>query len=306
MDQPRPSIRCVRCGRECSDRPRVREGQGWCCTECMEVARTRPVQDHGRVSGQAPKRVAAVAAGTAPVGVADEAPTEAKSCPVCLRPLAVGSTACGGCGFDRRVGLQPWVRVRGRAIGQAAMTCGKCRYDLHGIPGVRCPECGTAATLRRRIKDIERSGRDRLIGAAVRIALLVAGMGLVALYKLSNTSPFDSTAGQYLGAALTVRLPITLAVFLMYAWMFLRLDMPVWYAAAGIAGAFGATDLVVLGIRFLDVPFVVWVFPPIVFILLAMWLLELEVVSALTVGFVAHAAATLAYWTIAKPMFGIP
>ena len=66
-----------------------------------------------------------------------------------------------------------WALFRDRSRGRRR--CPRCWYDMAGVPGLRCPECGAEQRSERRLFRTRR--RWKSAAAAVLLALLGAGVG---------------------------------------------------------------------------------------------------------------------------------
>jgi hypothetical protein len=67
-----------------------------------------------------------------------------------------------------------WSLLRDRARGRRR--CPKCWYDLAGVPGLRCPECGREARRERSLRRTRRRWRVALLGAVTGALGLVSGL----------------------------------------------------------------------------------------------------------------------------------
>jgi hypothetical protein len=61
-----------------------------------------------------------------------------------------------------------------RGVGKTGPRCPKCGYDMRGVPGLVCPECGRTAKRKQGLYRVR--GRRRLVGAAVALGLIGVGM----------------------------------------------------------------------------------------------------------------------------------
>jgi hypothetical protein len=75
-----------------------------------------------------------------PLEPADER-RSTKPCAVCRGPMAHDSPVCSLCGYDERIGFSSSSYSKPRP-GSDTFKCRKCGYDLSGLAGLICPECG--------------------------------------------------------------------------------------------------------------------------------------------------------------------
>jgi predicted Zn-ribbon and HTH transcriptional regulator len=172
MNQPGAKI-CIRCGDDCSDRPRLKDANGrYMCKACAaREGRAPPVP-------AAPAERAIPATTVAPRTPADLGPITLDDnadnaddasaiplasdtpspCPKCKATMPAGAVLCVACGHgsERFVSSPPPDPERLTRPSRLRFTvpakCPHCSYDLKGIKSERCPECGeliTPAALRR-------------------------------------------------------------------------------------------------------------------------------------------------------------
>lgn len=102
-----PAKTCQICGEDCSDRPRVRDGQGrYACKECLE--RKQRSRGTGRESGPPPATDDAALLAQL---VADAPPPQAVPCPQCGGRIDTGNVICTNCGYNTSTGEAVQTRV---------------------------------------------------------------------------------------------------------------------------------------------------------------------------------------------------
>ncbi len=102
-----PAKTCQICGEDCSDRPRVRDGQGrYACKECLE--RKQRSRGTGRESGPPPATDDAALLAQL---VADAPPPQAVPCPQCGGRIDTGNVICTNCGYNTSTGEAAKTRV---------------------------------------------------------------------------------------------------------------------------------------------------------------------------------------------------
>ena len=110
MSRADASKRCIVCGEDCSDRPRVRNAKGqYACKSCLEAKRSErppiavapPDTDNHRIAALAELEQA----------VADT-PVVGSHCPGCGKRVGPTQVICLGCGYDLVKGEERTIRVK--------------------------------------------------------------------------------------------------------------------------------------------------------------------------------------------------
>lgn len=245
---------CVLCGGDCSTVPHLRDSGGrYACAECIRLERQR------RAGAEAvqPQPVAAAEAGYAlaggsedassPIPVAPAPPPPAGDflCPVCIIRMPPDLGRCVQCGYDPKKGIQTSRKFRKTRTKEGARrpVCAKCGYDMTGVPGTRCPECGTVADFARRRYDRAESRRIALwsyLKPAIMLAVGLSGILLI----LMGTGELDM-APYYL-TKLAVFVPIGVFAFFICCVLWIGFDAPFHRVALELAGIYAIVDLISL------------------------------------------------------------
>lgn len=177
---------CVRCGRDCSSRRRVKDSGGrYLCGECLD--REQPgLGAAGPRPAAAPTSVEPIPAEPDIIPLAAEPPgaRAGAECPNCGTGVPSGAATCARCGFNRRTG---------KPLGADTPTghtvkCVQCGYSLAGLKTPRCPECGslnTPAELRRAAAG--REARDTIRNAYVKPLIMFAVGFVISVSVLGAT-----------------------------------------------------------------------------------------------------------------------
>ncbi len=249
MTPPAAAKLCVRCGVDCSNRPRVKDAQGrYVCRVCLDAkAAPAPIP---------------VADDALPIGLVEEpaaAPAGPQICPSCGSSIPHGGAICVQCGFDVRKGAKLGTD-RGQPQEQSPIPpkngkCGKCGYSIKGLKEPRCPECGTVIG---RMSDRERRRRDNAqtvkwsyLKPLIQIA---AGVGGGALLCLVKGEPVDAL--RY-AVTYAVLLPFTEIVFVACCFLWLGFDSTLHLILLRIAGVQALVCLVATVADFLPFGYLV-------------------------------------------------
>lgn len=111
-----------------------------------------------------------------------------KGCPSCDRPFEPDAVICIGCGLNLTTGRR--VTAPERATGVAALpdapvaglVCARCGYDLRGLGGKPCPECGQTPEGRRKggSGGYREERREEEIAGYWRATWMIGGIGIAA------------------------------------------------------------------------------------------------------------------------------
>ncbi|MBX3404975.1 MAG: hypothetical protein KF699_16305 [Phycisphaeraceae bacterium] len=288
---PPPAKACTRCGQDCAGKPRVKDQHGrYTCQACLDrikAERAAPAGPEPPPSAPEPEGFDVFALEPS----ADD--TRTSPCRNCGRPLPESAALCVSCGFNRKLGRvmrdndvaaaltppPPTAQPLGRRI-----KCGQCGYDLRGITGMKCPECGASALApTRREKDKENSvavAREAYIKPLIYFAV---GFGVVSLIQLFSNSPMHAVA-YAIGYAIQV--PIGVAVFWVCCLVWIGFDAPIHLTALRLAGIYALVDLADVIFKFVPIPLVGWVLPLFIYIGLLMDLLEMDLQDTVIVALI--------------------
>ncbi len=150
MDIPSPEKICVRCGEDCSSRPRIKDPRGrYYCKHCydkakaeLEAKKAEAEMDFiARELEPAPPVAPPVAP---PTESAEAPPVQPTSCPECGAALAPGAVICTNCGYNVQTGhtVEPTLVAPPAGIAVAA---GRSTWPL--VIGIVSVVFGAGGTL---------------------------------------------------------------------------------------------------------------------------------------------------------------
>lgn len=233
-------------------------------------------------------------------------------CRNCGAPLAASAVLCVSCGFNRQLGRTaregdvaaalpppgPNAPRRGRRI-----KCGQCGYDLRGITGMKCPECGASALApTRQEKDRETSAAVAREAYLKPLIYFAVGFGAVSLIQLFSQGPMHAAA-YALGYA--IQLPIGVAVFWVCCLVWIGFDAPIHLTALRLAGIYALVDLADVIFTFVPIPLVGWAVPLFIYIGLLMDLLEMDLQDAVIVALITFLVRTVITLFVVAKIYGL-
>jgi hypothetical protein len=288
---------CIRCGQDCSGKPRVKNAQGrYTCRACLKP------EEAARMGQRA--TVAAVAAPSAPgpapepddaipldlADVESAAPAAAALCPSCRSSIPYGAMVCVQCGFHVASGKQFKTRagdhlpedptIPDRAPARAK--CPKCGYDLKGLKKPRCPECGTAVLPKdpkEKARDLSReTARWAYLKPLIQFAVGFA-ISMTVLAARGHPEGIPAFAISY-----AIQVPIGCIAFFLCCLLWMGFDAPMHLTALRLAGVYALVDAATLVLGFLPVPLVPVLLILFLYVGLMAESLDLEIVDAVIVG----------------------
>lgn len=169
-------------------------------------------------------------------------------CPFCRAKLEIGERLCVACGRDP-ITYDPETSPE----DSSTRTCKQCNYDLSGITGKVCPECG-AEIRRGRVRQHELIAED-IEKSEIRKPLWIGGISVVAWFAISLINQgLLSTALQFIGYPLAVvGLGLT---YIIYSALGGGIDPPLWLIALRMAAIVPAVQLVIAVFRLANNAFV--------------------------------------------------
>ena len=210
-----------------------------------------------------------------------------RRCPGCSADVRSTTDRCGVCGFEF-----------GRPAGSGASgapgavspkkrgkkdLCASCGYDMSGLQGRRCPECGEFAPVTGRDHDRVRSiqAEHRYMQYWKPLTMFVVGMVGVALV-LTLSGEAESIPSYFIGLVMSV--PIGLATYWILCVIWIGFDEPLKVIALKLLGIYAVVDLVSVVMDQLPIPVVGWLVPTVTYIGLLASMLDLEYVEAIAVA----------------------
>lgn len=289
MDEGRVSKVCVRCGRDCAGRPRVKDAQGrYTCGECVEAIKAARARGPARAVPAAPAATEPAPADDGLIALDDE-PLPAsllgegpRTCGNCGMVLGSGAVVCMGCGFNTETGSL----VSTRLPPGEGKKCSKCGYELSGLKTSRCPECGTLNLPPRRAEQERRAAADTVRDAYLKPAIMAVVGCAIAAAVMGATEGTDAVVGYaILFAASYV---VGLVVFWACSLIWIGFDAPMHLVALQLAGVYGVTDAASSLVDLIPVmpAFLGWIIVATVYIGLLMEVMEIELQDAVILGFV--------------------
>jgi len=310
---------CVRCKRDCSSIPRLKNPQGqYICRDCYDRdalgLKDRPVRslsdpvetgaradvsnpDHATPLDEIINSGEGLGAG---LGANDDveiqvAPEDAQHAPSHAHAgvdTARDPRMCSSCGMVMHhdavicmacgMNSKTGLFLTGKPA-PAGNACVQCGYDMRGLPSPRCPECGTINTRSQRLKHqpTEQTIRDNYLRPAIYAAL-----GLAISVPIVGLSVGWSAVGPHLLHTLGAVVAGVIA-FAICAIIWLGLEAPIPVIAARMAGVVCLTSAASHfgGL----VPFLVlWiVFPVVVYVALLMDLFDIDYSDAAIITLVS-------------------
>jgi len=247
----------VRCGQDCSDRPRVKDISGrYCCKACVDLKPTVPSSAAATSSAAAPGPVPVQAAGDEAWDVGLD-PIEfepmklpgssLKLCVGCGMTLQPGSAICVTCGYNQTTGEAAGLVVAGEdKPGKAPKplrVCSKCGYDLAGLKTPKCPECGTVNYKKKRGIDLDREAAAKAHRWDYIKPLAILGVcgTIEALVLFNNYRGMPLLGATVISLA---RIPVGIAAYFVCAFAWLGFEHTFKVTIIKLLGVFAAVSMV--------------------------------------------------------------
>ncbi|MBL8990548.1 MAG: hypothetical protein JNJ48_03100 [Phycisphaerae bacterium] len=302
---------CIYCHEDCSNRPRLKDGQGrYACKACAER--------HGATGGTAGAGAAAAAAASpaeaapangadavlldlieqaGPIAVADPAGgiAEQRLCPACARAMPADAVLCTQCGFDTRKGFQKGTGVGADSRKPGITKCPHCGYDMRVLRDAKCPECGKLALPKSQKERSREASRETAISAYRTPAIMFAvgiTISLIFIAMWAQKRGVDvATSMKYYVVDYVLAVPAALLAFCIVGWLWMGFNAPLHLLAIQFAAVFAVTDavqsvmLAALPLTFL---FFMWIISVITYVGLLMQLMEMDVEDAIMLTVVMY------------------
>ncbi len=290
---------CIRCGRDCSTRPRKKDQQGrYHCQECLDQVRpiAPPHATPSPLPTPAPTQEPAVIEldeSTLPAPAADSLDANSRPCPICGRALARTDVLCTECGYNAQTGQRLTPAGRRKAAKEDAAKrgpkCAECGYSLAGIVSGRCPECGHVQGSRGAWR-----GQDRQQQRAMTrmeylkpVIMFMVANTIAAITILARGGHPADFANYMLKIAIEV--PVGAAVFWVCCLFWIGFDAPVHLTALRLAGIYAVVSAIAIFTAFFAILpvygiILAWGIPFAVYVGLISEMLEVDLPDAVAVG----------------------
>ena len=229
----------------------------------------------------------------------DDAPIPLEAEPAPARPAAkLQANVPGGSSPPRQASSAQRPAPRGGA------KCPKCGYDLAGIRGEVCPECGGKVTIAVLNAAAKRASAKQSLGKDVRRATLTA---VIALGAVAGVLAVMGEIGLYPMFLLSyaIFVPLGLAVYFGCCMAWIGFDQPWRITTLRLIAIYAVADAVALMIGMvLPVPIVGSVIAVIVSISLMMKWLDLELHDAVLVSVITFVVKLLAVGVVVGMLVG--
>lgn len=275
--QPAQGKICIRCGLDCSNRPRTKDLQGrYTCRDCYDAMQREPAialppasKKHAEHQAEpAAEADGGIYALLLEDAIRDQARVTTSPCPGCGHPLAADAAICTTCGYNPRTGQTVTTR-------KASASGPDIAVDDDPLVKARRHERRRQKTLATQMEYIK-----PLIAMAV-------GLGITCTLVF-NRGGADSLAEYLLVYA--IALPATVVGFLFCCWMWLGFDAPLPIVAVRLAAVNALVDILFVGIGFSGVRMSIFAFggrialPLLCYAALLMHYMELDFEDALMAG----------------------
>jgi len=282
---PAPKV-CIKCGTDCTGKPRTKDPTGrYTCRPCFEA------------TAKAPPPAPPVAEDDAlPIGLVEDAvpilTVGLQTCPSCQSSVPHGSAICVQCGYDlikgKAIKIDTSIPKEESAVPAREGKCGKCGYSIKGLKAPRCPECGT---LIGRLTDRER--RDRENAQTVKWAylkpLIHLAIGLLGAGIFYGAMGEPELIGFHV-FRYVITVPIGVIIFLACCYLWIGFDAPVHLLCLRLAGVYALVDLSAIFASFIPVWPVQAAIVTFAYIGLLAESLDLDIQDAVIVGIITSGA----------------
>jgi DNA-directed RNA polymerase subunit M/transcription elongation factor TFIIS len=169
---------CFFCGVDCASIPHVTDRSGkYACRACADSAKARALAAKKLAASPA---IEATDNSEIEVAPLDMSSLHRAPCPKCGVALVAGIPGCSACGYrpeERNVALADRPPSK-KPRSSKSLKCKTCGYDLTGLKGGKCPECGNASSTYSRREWDEETSREVARNAYMKAAI-VGAIGLL-------------------------------------------------------------------------------------------------------------------------------